>query len=491
MPRAAVSDPRTLTRYRTTRPSRGPRGLGTWLLVVVAPGVLAQAAADAAVANDPFGAGALIGDAVQPPPPSPEQWAFDAAGQDVGIVGSSALAPVQQVSWQQPTRLRQQPPAAAGQREASLLSRLDAARTAEAALMAENQLLREQLKRWEDAGLEVAEREARVAELIQSRRRGVAAPALSAFGSHGAVAAAGAAEAAGQDDVLALVSSGVKTYMFDAGREPLDARTNALRLLTIFACANGLAFLGWTFSGSVKARLPFIKKPDGAVDAEEDLGESPSRRRVYGSMGNVVATAKGPRFNEPCATLEASDIYAYGLGPLLRRNAAGFADDEDDGDSAFGGDVYVSAQVGDAREQRTRGVVPTPEGELRYSEERIRLQTLGARGAGGCVFRVVERAGGLLVGRDRCVATFELSEQELLQLARNRRGEHLAFPLDVPGGQEASSSGGLAAASGEQPMLAMRLKEEAGGAAAAGPVPTTVAGSSSRAGSYRAGARRP
>lgn len=132
-----------------------------------------------------------------------------------------------------------------GLHQGSLLVQLDSARSAQAALAAENDELRRQLRRWQDAGLKVAEREAKVLELLQ--HSGPVARVDEAV--RHSRADMGQAE----DDVLGLLSSSVKTYLFDAGKDPLSSGTNACRVLLIFLLANAVAFLGWLCSTRTSA----------------------------------------------------------------------------------------------------------------------------------------------------------------------------------------------------------------------------------------------
>merc|ERR1719419_1226034 len=93
-------------------------------------------------------------------------------------------------------------------------SQLQHEQVVEAQLAKENEKLRGELARWQRAGSRVAEREAQVVELIR-RTAGTQPAALE------------------------------RTYVFNAGKQPLTDEHNGLRLLVLFLCVNAASFVIW------------------------------------------------------------------------------------------------------------------------------------------------------------------------------------------------------------------------------------------------------
>jgi len=279
--------------------------------------------------------------------------------------------------------------------ERYLQRQLEAAKHADLALGAENSLLRQELARWRAAGHSVAQREARVVDMIKDKQL------------EGQVAAA-TAESSEEELDLSQIASSVQTYVFNAGKSPLDDRTNFWRILLVVGAVNMVAFLGWRSSELLQERMLQATTPIPGVNS--------MLRRA--GIGHYV--------------VEISEMQVSHL--------------------ALDGDIYISVQMGD-QEQRTGA--RELEGRLLRFDERFRLQVKSHDAEGKFVFHIVDRDNPLA---EKLLARLEIPAQEVLELARRKHGEYCNFDLFPEAAPRLPRWGG-GQIEERRPKLGLRLRD--------------------------------
>jgi len=268
----------------------------------------------------------------------------------------------------------------------------------EAQLRTENEKLRAELTRWRSAGSKVAAREAQVVELI---RRSVGGPMPSSSLAH---------VESGPQDESSLLEESVETYVFNAGKMPLEDGSNTLRLLLLFFGANASAFVLWLVAGQLEGGC--------AMSLMEPV-------LLRAGLGHCL--------------VEVSEIQVRNL--------------------PVSGDAYVSLQMGTEKELRTQSVEASEGGVLRF-DEIFTLKVSGSDGAGSLVCWVVDRDP---LAEERA-ARLELPARELLRSARRRYGEYFDFDLEPQARRHRpkEASAAFAAPKGRRPCLALRVRDVTG-----------------------------
>jgi len=272
-------------------------------------------------------------------------------------------------------------------RPASLHGDLAELRAREASLTSDNGNLRSQLRRWQSGMAPAVQTEAGA---TKPSRTGAEVSPLGGV----------------KKEATSLLASTVKTYVFNSGKEPLDNRANAIRILILFMCINGVFFLTWrSWEGQ---RAPLTK----------------FQSRVRHMESSALRLLGRGRYEVEVSELQVANLPG-------------------------GSDVFLCLQFGDSQ-QRT-GILKRPPAVVLRFQERLRLQ-VSAPGSESetCKFCIKNARSP---HQDE-VASFELSTKDLLRRLHSKHGQqYFSFNLQL---QEPPAFDNAAVM---QPKLSLRLRE--------------------------------
>jgi len=274
-------------------------------------------------------------------------------------------------------------------------------RQLEAALRVENGQLRAELTRWQEAGTRVADREAKVVEIITSMTRGVPGP-------WGEVSDQSATQTGvpGQNP-LAMA---VEQYVFNQGKSPLGDSLNSHRLMLILFVVNALAFIIWA-----------VAPPPGppVLTARKGAG---SRPRLLEAML--------PRAGPGSYTMEVSELQVRNL--------------------CICGEAHLSMRMGTEPEVRVEATTSS-EGDVVRFDGVFTFKVHTSHPEGNLVCWVMDRDP---LSEEERIAHLEVPMRDLLSPVQREHGEYLTFDVEPHGPQAYRRLLGTRTA---KPRLALRL----------------------------------
>jgi len=327
----------------------------------------------------------------QPAPVALRQLQQAGAQQQLGLFDQ----PVRQV------QLVQQLATQGFQSEQTLDATLKSEQQLEASLRAENGQLRAELIRWREAGARVADREAKVVNIISSMTRSM--PRSEAPD-----------QSARQTDVprQSLLSVAVERYLFNEGKSPLEDSINGRRLMLIFFTVNALAFLLWALAPPPGPPVMTARK---GVGSRPGLLEAVLRQAGLGSY-----------------IMEVSELQARNL--------------------CICGEAHLSLRMGTEPEVRVEAT-DSLEGDLVKFDTSFTFRVHASHPEGNCVIWVMDRDP---LSEEERIAHLEVPMRDLLQLVQREHGEYVTFDLETHGPQ---SKRRLLGAQTAKPCLALRLRD--------------------------------